>query len=73
MTPGAFPDPWHPAVCDVCRLVDGDYREKLCFYCGSCDSEICVADKDRWGRRALAAFWRQFEGERGVSVRSGHY
>jgi hypothetical protein len=53
--------PWHWAVCDVCRLVDGDSSPKVCFYCSSCDSEICIDDADRFGRRALAAMRRRLE------------
>lgn len=56
---------WHWAVCDVCRLVDGDLSPKVCFYCSSCDSEICIEDSDRFTRRALAAMLRKEEQLRG--------
>lgn len=56
---------WHWAVCDVCRLVDGDTSLKVCFYCGQCDSEICLDDADRFGRRMLAAGLRRAEVVRG--------
>lgn len=52
---------WHVAVCDVCRLIDGDVAPKVCFYCGACDSEICASDANSWGRRAHAAALRKQE------------
>ena len=57
---------WHLAVCDVCRLIDGDTTPKVCFYCGACDSEICAADSNHWGRRAQAAALRKLEQARGL-------
>lgn len=41
-------------ICDVCRLVDGDFSTKLCNWCGACQSWICDADLQQWGRRARA-------------------
>lgn len=52
---------WHPAVCDVCRLLDGDTSLKLCFYCRFCDSEICQRDVNNLPRRAQAKFLRMWE------------
>lgn len=42
-------------VCDVCFLLEGDTRQKLCWYCSRCDAWICQADLERWDRRARAA------------------
>lgn len=49
-------------VCDVCSRVDGDFREKLCGYCGLCDAWICIEDVSAWGRRAQAWMIREREG-----------
>lgn len=57
---------WHIAVCDVCRLIDGDITHKYCFYCSFCDSEICMADANDWGRRAHAKALRMWEKTRGL-------
>lgn len=48
-------------VCDVCRLVDGDVTEKLCGFCGMCDSWICKDDTWRWDRRVRAFYKRRVE------------
>lgn len=45
---------WYFHVCDVCRLLDGDTREKTCFYCPTCDAWICEDDADNWLRRGQA-------------------
>jgi hypothetical protein len=42
-------------VCDVCRLLDGDFRLKMCFYCKVCGKWICEADAGDWIRRVKAA------------------
>jgi hypothetical protein len=47
--------------CDVCRLLDNDFEQKLCQYCGLCDAWICEQDTSRWGRRLLAAAKRKLE------------
>lgn len=59
---------WNMAVCDVCRLLDGDMTEKLCYYCPKCNAQICVRDShsDAWLRRMHAAAWRQWEKLNGV-------
>ena len=61
---------WHYAVCDVCRLLDGDLSLKVCFYCSACDAEICMSDADRFTRRAHAAMLRRLEvfGSYGLSA-----
>jgi hypothetical protein len=41
-------------ICDVCRLLDGDEKPKVCFYCSMCDANICQQDSWRWDRRARA-------------------
>lgn len=41
-------------VCDVCRILDGDYRLKQCAFCGLCNAWICVDDIDNWWRRVAA-------------------
>jgi hypothetical protein len=46
--------------CEVCRLVDGDERLKLCRYCTECDAWICLMDIERWTRRARAWAVRAF-------------
>jgi hypothetical protein len=46
---------WYMHVCDVCRLLDADWSQKMCFYCGFCDAWICMADAENWGRRGRAA------------------
>jgi hypothetical protein len=46
---------WYMQVCDVCRLLDGDRRQKLCAYCPICDAWICVQDVSNWGRRGRAS------------------
>lgn len=46
---------WYMHICDVCRLLNGDTSLKVCFYCPLCDSWICEADANDWGRRAQAA------------------
>lgn len=46
---------WEMHVCDVCRLLDQDNRQKLSMYCKFCDSWMCQADFGNWGRRAAAA------------------
>ncbi len=48
------------AVCDVCRLVDGDSRMKLCQYCSKCAAWICQADLGNWRRRAVAMMKRRW-------------
>jgi len=45
-------------VCDVCRLLNGDMRAKMCFYCPTCDAWICEHDQMNWARRAQAAALR---------------
>ena len=47
-------------VCDVCRLVDGDYTMKACEWCRSCQAWICEKDLDNWPRRSLAMARRFF-------------
>lgn len=49
---------WTMAVCDVCRILDGDYRQKPCQYCPSCDAWICAADIRNLARRARAMMAR---------------
>jgi hypothetical protein len=46
---------WFMHICDVCRLLDGDLREKVCFYCPACSAWICEQDAADWRRRGLAA------------------
>ena len=46
---------FEPHICDVCRLLDGDFRLKLCMYCRACGSWICELDLDDWARRVRAA------------------
>jgi hypothetical protein len=48
------PTDWYLHVCDVCRLLDGDTRAKMSFYCPICDAWICEHDADNWQRRARA-------------------
>jgi hypothetical protein len=55
-TPKPAPTPhMEVRVCDVCRLVDGDVREKSCTWCGFCKAWICSADWSNVVRRAKAA------------------
>ena len=60
------PNDWHLAVCDVCRLCDGDTSHKICAYCGMCDSEICVNCWNDWPRRLYAKTLRAWEKTRGL-------
>jgi hypothetical protein len=48
------------AVCEVCRLVDGDRSVKECSWCQTCRAWICTRDLSQWGRRALAMIRRGF-------------
>jgi hypothetical protein len=48
-------------TCDVCRLLEDDLTDKLCTYCGLCDSWICKDCQPRWDRRARAATRRALE------------
>lgn len=45
---------WQWAVCEVCRLLDGDVRQKPCQYCPACQAWICQADIKNLVRRARA-------------------
>jgi len=45
-------------VCDVCRLLDGDYSVKFCTWCLRCQAWICQADEHRPDRRLRAAYLR---------------
>jgi len=53
-------------VCDVCRLLDGDYSVKLCDFCRRCEAWICKACQRNPARRIKAAFMQQMY-ERKVS------
>lgn len=46
---------WQVHICDVCRLLDSDFRQKPCFYCSTCGAWICELDLDDWPRRIAAA------------------
>jgi hypothetical protein len=48
---------WAIAVCEVCRLLDHDFRQKLCQWCPTCEAWICKKDiRNLWRRaRAMAA------------------
>jgi len=59
-------------VCEVCRLLDGDTREKECEYCGVCDAYICADDKFKLDRRAKAVLELSRERRRSES-RSRNY
>lgn len=48
-------------MCDVCRLVDYDASNRLCFYCSMCDAWICQECAPQWGRRLKAALKRRME------------
>lgn len=52
--------PWQWAVCEVCRLLDGDVQQKPCQYCAGCQAWICAADIRNIGRRARAMLKRKF-------------
>lgn len=47
---------WTNAVCEVCRLLDGDTTIKPCVFCAKCQSWICSNDLPNMRRRALAMF-----------------
>jgi hypothetical protein len=49
---------WTMEVCDVCRLLDGDLRQKQCQYCNTCQAWICYLDLPNMRRRAKAMFKR---------------
>lgn len=51
--------PWQMAVCDVCRLLDGDARLKPCRFCPGCEAWICQADIGNLARRARAMMKRR--------------
>jgi hypothetical protein len=53
---------WTMAVCDVCRLLDGDYRQKMCQWCGMCQAWVCAADIRNAARRARAMMKRTMGG-----------
>jgi hypothetical protein len=53
---------WAMAVCDVCRLLDGDYRQKMCQWCDKCEAWICQRDLGNLGRRARAMMARAMGG-----------
>ena len=42
------------AVCEVCRLLDGDTVLKRCRYCTACKAWICEKDWRNLARRAMA-------------------
>jgi hypothetical protein len=46
---------WLLHICDVCRLLDGNHRQKMCFYCPVCDAWICEDDQHNWSRRGAAS------------------
>lgn len=52
---------WYMHICDVCRLLNGDRRQKLCSYCPLCDAWICLEDVNAWGRRGRASALRMAE------------
>lgn len=54
---------WTLATCDVCRLLDGDYSQKMCQWCGKCRAWICYQDLPNMARRARAMFVRAFRRE----------
>lgn len=47
------------AQCDVCFLVDGDQRQKVCYYCGRCDAWICENCQPNFMRRGHAMVKRR--------------
>lgn len=53
---------WTMAVCDVCRLLNGDLRQKLCIWCGTCQAWICQADINNKLRRTKAMLKRAIGG-----------
>lgn len=53
---------WYMETCDVCLLLDGDGRHKLCFYCAVCGTWICSACSGNWTRRAQAAWLKKWQG-----------
>jgi len=57
---------WYNAICDVCRLIDGDLTYKMCVYCSMCDSNICEADYSNKARRLHAMVLRKWEKTRGL-------
>jgi len=44
------------AVCDCCRVLDGDFRIKFCVWCRFCRAWLCDVCRNSIGRRARAAF-----------------
>lgn len=44
-----------PAICEVCRLIDGDNSVKPCKWCEQCQAFICRLDWRNIPRRMLAA------------------
>jgi len=48
--------PWQWAVCDVCRLLDRDVRQKLCQFCPACNAWLCQRDIANVARRARAMY-----------------
>ena len=51
------------AVCDVCRLVDGDQSIKLCSWCSLCGAWICQQCSPDAIRRATAMMRRAMYGD----------
>jgi len=58
------------AVCDVCRILDGDHSLKMCEWCGICQSWICAADLPNLKRRAQAMMRKKL-GLSGIAATRG--
>ena len=54
-------------VCDVCRLVDGDYSEKEVQWCSFCNAYIC--SNDLYSPRRIRA-WAKNKGITWDSIKS---
>jgi hypothetical protein len=46
-------------VCEVCKLLDNDLREKACQFCARCQAWICSECWNNYLRRAKAMLLRQ--------------